>query len=161
MSFRAALPNSVHSQMPVTKIVSRHKRGLPYTKLPILNNYFQALFEAYGPQLWWPGRSRFEGIVGAILTQNTLWTNVEVAIKNLRTANLLTPRRIDAAPLDKLAQLIRSSGYFRQKAKKLKAFTHFLYANYGGSLARMFRTTTSLLREELLSIYGIGPETAD
>lgn len=161
MSFPAALPNSVHSQMPVTKIVSRHTRPLPYAKLPILNNYFQALHDAYGAQHWWPGRSRFEVIVGAILTQNTSWANVEAAIKNLREARMLTVRGMEAVSLAKLARLVRPSGYFRQKAKKLKAFTHFLYENYGGSLSRMFRRPTSALREQLLAIHGIGPETAD
>jgi endonuclease III related protein len=147
--------------MSMTKIVSGHIRMLPYAKLPILNHYFQALYEAYGPQHWWPGRSRFEVIVGAILTQNTSWANVEGAIKNLRAANLLTARTIEDAPLGKLARLIRSSGYFRQKAKKLKAFTHFLYTNYGGSLTRMFRAPTAVLRDQLLAVHGIGPETAD
>ncbi len=161
MSFPATLPNSVHSQVPLTKIVPGHTRAGSHAKLPILNNYFQALNEAYGPQHWWPGRSRFEVIVGAILTQNTSWANVEAAITNLRAANLLTLRAIEGAPAAKLARLIRSSGYFRQKAKKLKAFTLFLYTNYGGSLSRMFRTNTSLLREQLLSVHGIGPETAD
>ena len=161
MSFPASLPNSVRSRPAVTKIVSRHTRTLPYAKLPILNNYFQALYASYGPQYWWPGRSRFEVIVGAILTQNTSWANVEAAIKNLRAANLLTPPAIEDAPLAMLARLVRPSGYFRQKAKKLKAFTRFLYTHYAGSLSRMFQTSTSLLREQLLSVHGIGPETAD
>jgi len=161
MSFPASLPNSVHSQLPVTKIVSRPTRVLPYTKLPILNNYFQALYDAYGPQHWWPGRSRFEVIVGAILTQNTSWVNVEAAIKNIRAARLLTPQGMEAVSMARLARLVRPSGYFRQKAKKLKAFTHFLYENHGGSLSRLFRTPTSLLRERILTIHGIGPETAD
>jgi endonuclease-3 related protein len=127
----------------------------------VLKEYFNVLYDAYGPQHWWPGRSRFEVIVGAILTQSTSWTNVESAIRNLRAARLLTPRAINDAPLDKLARLVRPSGYFRQKAKKLKAFVHFLAFNHSGSLARMFRTPTALLRNQLLSIHGIGPETAD
>ena len=126
-----------------------------------LHAYYGALFAAHGEQHWWPGRSGFEIIIGAILTQNTSWTNVEMAIGNLRRARLLTPHGIEAVPLGKLARLIRSSGYFRQKARKLKSFVRFLRAEYGGSLARMFRTPTAELREQLLGVHGIGPETAD
>jgi endonuclease III related protein len=127
----------------------------------VLHRYYDTLFAAHGPQHWWPGRTSFEVIVGAILTQNTSWTNVEPAIENLRRAKLLTPRAIEAVPFSRLARLIRSSGYFRQKAKKLKAFTRFLRAEYGGSLARMFRGSTAELRGQLLAVHGIGPETAD
>jgi endonuclease-3 related protein len=127
----------------------------------LLHRYYDSLFAAYGPQHWWPGRTRFEIIVGAILTQNTSWRNVEPAIRNLRTEKLLSPRAIEAVSLGRLARLIRSSGYFRQKAKKLKAFTRFLRLEYGGSLGRMFRTPTAALREQLLAVHGIGPETAD
>ena len=100
-------------------------------------------------------------IVGAILTQNTSWTNVERAIENLRRAGLLSLRGIDGVPLEKLGRLVRPSGYFRQKARKLKAFCEFLRQDYGGSLRRMFRTPTIVLREKLLGVWGIGPETAD
>ncbi len=127
----------------------------------ILKDYFNALYDAHGPQNWWPGRSRFEVIVGAILTQSTSWTNVEAAIRNLRVARLLTPLGIEQVPAVRLAKLIRPSGYFRQKTKKLKAFTNFLFSTYCGSLTRMFRTPTALLREQLLSVHGIGQETAD
>src|SRR6266481_5495424 len=126
-----------------------------------LRTYYDALFAAHGPQHWWPGRSAFEVIVGAILTQNTAWTNVEPAIRNLRREKLLTPRAMESVSLVRLAQLIRSSGYFRQKARKLKYFVHFLRSEYGGSLHRMFRAPTAVLREDLLSVHGIGPETAD
>jgi endonuclease-3 related protein len=128
---------------------------------PVLREYFDALFAAHGPQHWWPGRTPFEVIVGAILTQNTSWTNVEPAIENLRRERLLTPRAMASVSPLRLARLIRSSGYFRQKAKKLKAFVRFLRSEYGGSLAKMFRTGTSALREQLLAVHGIGPETAD
>src|SRR5262249_22813805 len=121
----------------------------------------EALYAAFGPQHWWPGRSRFEIIVGAILTQNTSWKNVEAAIRNLRAKRLLRPEALQKTPIAKLAQLIRPSGYFRQKTKKVRAFTSFLSKTYGGSLSRMFRTPTAILREQLLSIHGIGPETAD
>jgi endonuclease-3 related protein len=128
---------------------------------PPLRAYYDALFTAYGPQHWWPGRTRFEIIVGAILVQNTAWTNVEPAIANLRRAKLLTSSAIEGVPFAKLARLVRSSGYFRQKAKKLKAFVRFLRKEYHGSLTKMFRTPTATLREQLLSVHGIGPETAD
>ena len=126
-----------------------------------LRAYYDALLAAYGPQHWWPGRTPFEVIVGAILTQNTSWSNVESAIRNLRREKLLTPRAMEAVSVARLAGLIRSSGYFRQKANKLKSFVRFLHLEYGGSLARMFRTPTFTLRGELLSVHGIGPETAD
>ena len=128
---------------------------------PILREYYQALFSAHGPQHWWPGRTPFERIVGAILTQNTSWSNVEPCIKSLRRERLLTPRAIELVRLSRLASLIRSSGYFRQKAKKLKAFVHFLRDVYQGSLQKMFRAPTAVIRQQLLAVYGIGPETAD
>jgi endonuclease III related protein len=127
----------------------------------VLGEYYEALFAAYGPQHWWPGRTSFEIIVGAILVQNTAWTNVERAIANLRRERLLSPRAIETVSSARLARLIRSSGYFRQKAKKLKAFVRFLRSEYGGSLTKMFATPTAPLREQLLAVHGIGPETAD
>jgi endonuclease-3 related protein len=126
-----------------------------------LRRYYDVLFAAYGPQHWWPGRTAFEIIVGAILTQNTSWSNVEIAMHHLRREKLLTPRAIERVSLPRLAQLIRSSGYFRQKAKKLKCFVRFLRSEYGGSLSRMFRAPTAVLREKLLGVHGVGPETAD
>ncbi|MGB7024448.1 MAG: hypothetical protein WBD73_11680 [Candidatus Acidiferrales bacterium] len=100
-------------------------------------------------------------IVGAILTQNTNWTNVERAIANLRREHLLSPHAMERVSPAHLASLIRSSGYFRQKAKKLKAFVRFLRDEYSGSLKRMFQTPTLELREKLLGVHGIGLETAD
>ena len=126
-----------------------------------LSAYYNALFRAYGPQHWWPGRTRFEVIVGAILTQNTSWSNVERAIVALRDEKLLSLNAMAQVPLDRLARLIRSSGYFRQKARKLKAFVHFLRDRHAGSLDRLFATPTEELREQLLAVHGIGPETAD
>jgi endonuclease III related protein len=161
MSSPLSLPNCVHPNLPVTKIVSSTELTPSHSQIPVLSDYFHALYDAYGPQHWWPGRSRFEVIIGAILTQNSSWTNVVAAIKNLRSARLLTPSAINAVPLAKLARLIRPSGYFRQKAKKLKSFTHFLFSVHSGSLTRMFRTPTTTLREQLLAVHGIGPETAD
>jgi endonuclease-3 related protein len=126
-----------------------------------VRKYYDVLFAAHGPQHWWPGRTAFEIIVGAILTQNTSWSNVEIALRNLRREKLLTPRAIAQVPLARLAPLIRSSGYFRQKAKKLKCFVGFVQSEYDGSLRRMFRAPTGAVREKLLAVHGIGPETAD
>ena len=128
---------------------------------PELRSYYQTLFSTLGPQRWWPARTPFEVIVGAILTQNTAWTNVERAIANLRRERLLTPAAMERVERRHLERLIRSSGYFRQKARKLKEFVRFLRRDFGGSLARMFRTPTPELRERLLAVHGIGRETAD
>jgi endonuclease-3 related protein len=126
-----------------------------------LLRYYEAMAGALGPMHWWPAQTPFEVIVGAILTQSTAWGNVERAVANLRAAGLLTPTAILRVRTARLATLVRPSGYFRQKAKKLKAFVRFLQEGYGGSLKRMFLTPTSELREKLLSVHGIGPETAD
>jgi endonuclease-3 related protein len=123
--------------------------------------YYHALFSAWGRQHWWPAQSRFEVIVGAYLTQNTSWTSVEKALVNLRKARLLTIRGIRGTPPPQLELLIRSAGYFRQKAQRLKTFVSFLDERYGGSLARMFARPTAELRDELLALNGVGPETAD
>jgi endonuclease-3 related protein len=119
------------------------------------------LYQAWGYQNWWPAQSPFEVIVGAFLTQNTSWTNVERALTSLRHARVLSIRGIRRTPLPKLEQLIRSSGYFRQKAQRLKIFVRFLDRRYSGSLTRMFAQPTAKLREELLALKGVGPETAD
>ena len=145
-----------------TQALSREiPRAKTLSPAALPSSYYQALHDHLGSQNWWPARTPFEVIVGAILTQNTSWTNVERAISHLRSANLLTPRALERVPFARLASLIRSSGYFRQKTKKLKAFVRFLRAEYSGSLARMFRTPTLELREKLLAVHGIGPETAD
>src|ERR671922_162612 len=123
--------------------------------------YYHALLGAWGKQHWWPARSRFEVIVGAYLTQNTAWTNVEQAMRRLRAAGLLNLRGIRSVPLPELESLVRSAGYFRQKAARLKTFVAFLDQHYGGSLNRMFAQPTEKLREQLLALNGIGPETAD
>ncbi len=127
----------------------------------ILHQYYDALYRAHGAQAWWPGRTRFEVIVGAILTQNTSWKNVERAIGQLRGKKMLTVQAIEQVDVDELAQLIRSSGYYRMKAKKLKAFVEFLRREFKGSLTKMFAAETSELRQMLLGVHGIGPETAD
>jgi endonuclease-3 related protein len=116
---------------------------------------------ALGPQGWWPGQTRFEVIVGAILTQNTAWTNVARAIANLRRAHVLSPQALAALPTSRLARLVRSSGYYRTKARRVKRFLRFLQARYRLDLSRMFAERPSSLRKELLAVPGIGPETAD
>ncbi len=123
--------------------------------------YYTALLARYGPQNWWPARSRFEVIVGAYLTQNTNWSNVEKAMVNLRRARRLSISAMRQIPLDELEQLVRPSGYFRQKARNLKTFISFLDHQYSGSLSRMFAQPTEKLRAELLELTGVGPETAD
>ena len=127
----------------------------------VIRNFYHRLLHTWGPQHWWPGETPLEVVVGAFLTQNTSWTNVELALKQLRAANLLTLEGLRRTPTRKLEKLIRSSGYFRQKAARLKAFVAFVDQKYCGSLEQMFVTPTAQLREQLLALNGIGPETAD
>ncbi len=161
MSANPVLP--VLGQMPPRGANSLRLPSPAPVPLPphTLEFYYDALFRVHGPQHWWPGGTRFEVIVGAILTQNTSWTNVERAIHNLRQQKLLSPAAMARVSPARLARLIRSSGYFRQKARKLKAFVRYLSDVHQGSLTKMFRTPTDVLREQLLSVHGIGPETAD
>lgn len=126
-----------------------------------IRTYYEALYQAWGPQHWWPAETPFEVVVGAYLTQNTSWTNVERAMANLRQAGVLSVDGIRNLRLPRLEKLIRSSGYFRQKARRLKTFIAFLDRKYDGSLERMFLQPTAKLREELLALNGVGPETAD
>ena len=126
-----------------------------------IRRYYAALYRAWGRQHWWPAETPFEVIVGAYLTQNTSWTNVERAIENLRRSNVLDLDGIRKLRLSRLEKLIRPSGYFRQKAQRLKTFISFLDRSYEGSLERMLAQPTEKLREELLSLNGVGPETAD
>jgi endonuclease III related protein len=159
------------STLPQTQQFERNPRPAPKnpgapissstSQPPALRPYYDTLFAVHGPQHWWPGRTPFEIIVGAILVQNTSWTNVATAIENLRREKLLTPRAIESISTPRLARLIRSSGYFRQKTKKLKTFVSFLRRDYQGSMAKMFRSPTAVLRQQLLDVHGIGPETAD
>lgn len=122
---------------------------------------YSTLARALGRQHWWPAKTRFEVIVGAYLTQNTSWRNVETAMRELRTARVLTLEGIRSVSIPRLERLIRPSGYFRQKARSLKTFVKFVDQKYGGSLTKMFAQPTKKLREELLSLNGVGPETAD
>jgi endonuclease-3 related protein len=136
-------------------------RAMNETKHDAIRAYYYTLFSAWGCQHWWPAQSPFEVIVGAYLTQNTSWTNVEKALGNLRKARLLTISGIRRTPQRKLEQLIRPAGYFRQKAQRLKTFVRFFDERYGGSFKRMFAQPTAELRDELLVLNGVGPETAD
>jgi len=127
----------------------------------VLPGIYRRLHGYFGPQHWWPAETPFEVMVGAILTQNTSWQNVEKAISNLKKKKLLSLRALHALPLAKLAQLIRPAGYYNVKAARLRAFTDFLFSAYKGSLSRMRCRKTAILRRELLSVKGIGEETAD
>jgi endonuclease-3 related protein len=126
-----------------------------------LNNIFEILYNTFGPQHWWPGDSPFEVAVGAILTQNTNWSNVKKAIENLKKYKLLEPYKIYKIDHKKLSELIKSSGYYTIKAKRLKSFIDFLIKEYNGKIESMNNEDTFLLRKKLLSINGIGKETAD
>ncbi len=127
-----------------------------------LDGVYRRLLTTYGPQGWWPGaHDPWEVIVGAILTQNTAWVNVERALANLKTADSLSPQRIRALPHEELGALLRPSGYFNGKTKKLKAFAGHLGERYGDDLGAFLGQDLAVLRPELLSIYGIGEETAD
>ena len=126
-----------------------------------LTEIYQLLFERFGPQYWWPGETKFEIITGAILTQNTNWSNVEKAIANLKSADRLTPEKLYHFNLSGLAELIRPAGYFNIKTKRLKNFVNWLFENYEGRLTNLEDMDTDQLRTELLAVKGIGPETAD
>jgi endonuclease-3 related protein len=127
----------------------------------LLREVYGRLLRAYGPQGWWPGDGGpFETIVGAVLTQNTAWVNVDRALANLHAAGAMSPAAMRAMPETELAQLIRSSGYFNAKARKLKAVAEHL-ALYDDDTNRWRSREAKELRTELLTVHGIGPETAD
>ncbi len=126
-----------------------------------MKQVYEKLLQHFGPQHWWPGQSPFEVAVGAILTQNTNWRNVERAIGNLKAAGKLGPKAIASTPIEQLSELIRPAGYYRQKAKRLQNFARWLLQRYEGSIERMAEQDCQQLREELLALSGIGPETAD
>ncbi|NOZ23953.1 MAG: endonuclease III domain-containing protein [Planctomycetes bacterium] len=127
----------------------------------LLTKVYNALLAAFGSQHWWPGDTPLEIAVGAILTQNTNWTNVEKAIRNLKQADMLDLARLRDVNLRTLARLIKPSGYFNIKAKRLKAFVEWVCREFEGDLEAMFERSVQSLREDLLSVKGIGPETAD
>jgi len=126
-----------------------------------LAEIYQLLFERFGPQHWWPGETPFEIITGAILTQNTSWANVEKAIANLKSADLLTAEKLHDIEVSELAELVRPAGYYNMKARRLKNFVIWLFDNYNGKLTNLEHVDTEQLRVELLGIKGIGRETAD
>jgi endonuclease-3 related protein len=126
-----------------------------------LVSIYENLNDYFGNCNWWPGDTPFEIAVGAILTQNTNWTNVEKAIRNLKSANIFSPGRLLKENDDTVSQLIRPSGYYNVKTKRLKAFLYFLQREYGGAMERMFEEELPTLREKLLSVKGVGEETAD
>ncbi len=122
---------------------------------------YQKLQSHYGCRDWWPAETPFEVVIGAILTQNTNWNNVETAITNLRRAKALTLVAIMQLPREELESLIRPSGFFRQKAERLQLFCHYIQQHYRGSLDNFLAREMNLVRDELLTLKGIGPETAD
>ena len=126
-----------------------------------LKSIYNKLYSHFGPQRWWPAKSRFEVIVGAILTQNTNWQNVEKAIKNLKKANVLNAQKLRRLPKDRIARLIQPSGFFNIKSGRLKKFLRFFFENYNGDIRRLIKQKPQILRKQLLSVKGIGPETAD
>ncbi len=127
----------------------------------LLTDLYSRLLEHFGPQGWWPGDGPFEMMVGAVLTQNTAWTNVEKAITNLKENGLLKQAVLAAAPVDKIESAIRPAGYFRQKAARLKGFAVWFGEEWNGDTGLMFTEPTLLLRERLLDVKGLGPETVD
>jgi endonuclease-3 related protein len=127
----------------------------------LLRKVYDALDEHFGNLKWWPGDTPFEVIVGAILTQNTAWKNVEAAVRRLKAEGLLHPEKMRRLDDERLAELIRPAGYYRIKTKRLKSFLGFLYQNYQDDLKALFAEDLWILRQKLLSVHGIGEETAD
>jgi endonuclease-3 related protein len=130
-------------------------------KKTILLDLYSRLHRAFGPRHWWPGDSPFEVVVGAILAQNTAWRNVKKAIGNLKARNFLAPDALYNLPVQDLASVIRPAGYYNIKARRLKHFVEFLFRESGGDLGRLLARDFGALRSGLLSVNGIGPETAD
>ncbi|MBM3925628.1 MAG: endonuclease [SAR202 cluster bacterium] len=126
-----------------------------------LVDVYERLYSAYGPQHWWPGESAFEVVIGAILTQSAAWVNVEKALANLKSAGVMSAEGLRDVPEARLAELLRPSGYFNMKARKVKAFIDHLWSRYDGDLEGLLSQEAESLREELLGIWGIGEETAD
>ncbi|MCX5703704.1 MAG: endonuclease III domain-containing protein [Candidatus Omnitrophica bacterium] len=126
-----------------------------------LRSFYKKLYAHFGPQHWWPAGTPFEVMLGAILTQNTSWHNVEKAIANLRKNSLLEPLKLYRLSPGRLGALIKPAGYYNVKARRLKAFLSFLFESYKGKLKNMYSKDTQELRQELVSVNGIGFETAD
>lgn len=126
-----------------------------------LQDIYQKLYGHFGPQHWWPAQTAFEVIVGAILTQNTNWSNVEKALQNLKRKKLLSAEKLYNLAEKKLAALIKSAGYYNIKASRLKTFLDFFIKEYKGDIKKLSQGDARILREDLLSVKGIGAETAD
>jgi endonuclease-3 related protein len=142
----------------------QYKEQVRYMSTPsgrTLRQFYETLSDRYGPQHWWPAKGRFEVLVGAVLTQNTNWGNVERAIANLHAAGLLDAESLYRLTPTRLAELIRPAGYFNVKARRLKALVDLVWCQYQGNLQDMFDQPTQQLREELLAVKGVGRETAD
>ena len=137
----------------------QHRESPGVTKA--LRRAYRLLRKRHGHQQWWPGETRFEICVGAILTQNTSWKNVEQAIANLKRASALEPKALFRLPHSELAELIRPAGYFNVKANRLRAFLKTLNRQFNGDIDAMLAGPTTSVRDRLLAISGIGPETAD
>ena len=142
---------------PGREVIGAHTRKVS----DLLQEVYERLSDHYGPQNWWPADTRFEIIIGAILTQAVAWSNVKKAIVNLKAAHALEPAALHALPADELAGLIRPVGYYNDKARKIKTFVAHLNDRNQCSLDSLLSKEVDALRGELLSIYGIGPETAD
>jgi endonuclease-3 related protein len=126
-----------------------------------LQAFYDAMLSRLGPQGWWPADTPLEVVVGAVLTQNTNWKNVERAIANLKREDLLDPRALDEVDAERLGDVIRPAGYYRIKARRLKNLMHLLAERFGARLEALFALPTAALRETVLSVSGVGPETAD
>jgi endonuclease-3 related protein len=135
--------------------------GLSVKNRAVLLKVYNRLLSSFGLQHWWPGDSPFEVMVGAVLTQSTAWRNVEKAIDNLKAADALSPEALHQMPAEKIAALIRPSGYYNQKARKMKALVDWLAAEHQGNPETLALSPTGELRAQLLDLLGIGPETAD
>ena len=127
----------------------------------LLRKLYERLYQAFGPQGWWPGDTPFEVALGAILTQNTNWNNVAKVMVRLKAEDRLSAAALTALPEAELAELIRPSGYYNLKARRVKNFLNFLQEEYQGSLKLMMADSLEKLRPKLLSVKGVGPETAD
>jgi endonuclease-3 related protein len=137
------------------------QEGKGVNRTEVLMEIYNRLFEHFGPQYWWPAETPFEVCVGAVLTQNANWQNVEKAIENLKKQGLLDPFKIYKLPEQKLAEIIRPCGFFNIKAKRLKNFVALLVEKFGGNLDKLFSLGLKRAREELLSVKGLGKETVD
>jgi endonuclease-3 related protein len=136
-------------------------RELDETKAGRFHEVYRLLYEHFGPQGWWPGETPFETMVGAVLTQNTSWSNVAKAIAGLKDAGLMTYESLSLCSVDEIAQYIKSSGYYNLKAKRLRNLLDMIENRYDGRLDYFLDDELPLARERLLEVKGIGPETAD